>query len=405
MRIALIVNAFPRRSETFIVSKFLGLVERGHDVHIVCSQMDMSSWTQFPALKNKPELLKRIHVNWRANPRWIVFVLWPLLLLLTILRQPTRTMAYFWHGWALSGANVFRSFFLDAQLIRLKPDIVHFEFGAIAAEKMYLGELLDCKIVVSFRGYDINYVGLDKDDYYHQVWDRADYLHFLGHDLWQRAQRRGCPANKPHMLIPPAIDTRYFNGERAHTTNASITILSVGRLEWIKGYEFALQSIRVILDSGRDVHYRIIGDGKYLEALAFCRHQLHLDNHVEFMGGMSQDAVHQNMKQVDIFLHAAVSEGFCNAVIEAQGLQLPVVVSDAGGLTENIEDGVTGYVVPRRNPDAIAEKLLRLMDDPDLRRRMGQAGRERVEQHFKIDEQISAFERLYRQVVSESNEG
>ena len=78
---------------------------------------------------------------------------------------------------------------------------------------------------------------------------------------------------------------------------------------------------------------------------------------------------------------------------------LPVVCSDAGGLAENVVNGETGFVVPRRSPQAIAEKLILLASNPAVRQRMGLAGRQRVITCFQLIDQISAFDRFYRQVL------
>ena len=100
-----------------------------------------------------------------------------------------------------------------------------------------------------------------------------------------------------------------------------------------------------------------------------------------------------------MLLHAAVSEGFCNAVLEAQAMELPVVCTDADGLPENVVDGQTGFVVPRRSPLELMEKLAVLAADAPLRRRMGEAGRRRVLEHFRLAEQIDRFERFYAAVL------
>jgi colanic acid/amylovoran biosynthesis glycosyltransferase len=102
----------------------------------------------------------------------------------------------------------------------------------------------------------------------------------------------------------------------------------------------------------------------------------------------------------DIMVHAAVEEGFCNAVIEAQAMELPVVTSDAGGLPENVEDGVTGFVVPRRNAEAMAEKIIELARDASLRQRLGAAGRARALERFDLDRQAAAFVRLYTELAA-----
>jgi colanic acid/amylovoran biosynthesis glycosyltransferase len=318
------------------------------------------------------------------------------------LSSPKRALTYLVRGFRRFGWRAIPRLCLDAELVKLGGEVVHFEFGALAPSRMYLADLLGCRMVVSFRGYDLNYVGLDVPNYYAEVWEKAAVLHFLGEDLWKRAQRRGCSPGKPHRLIPPAVDTTLFNpGERGRAAHARpLRILSVGRLEWKKGYEHALVAIRALCERGVECEYRIVGGGGYLGGLAFARHQLGLEGVVTFLGPLSHEGVREQMRTADIFLHAAVSEGFCNAVMEAQAMELPIVCTDADGLPENVEHGATGFVVPRRNPLALADALAVLAGDGALRRRMGRAGRRRVAARFRPDDQIEAFEELYKTVLA-----
>ncbi len=108
-------------------------------------------------------------------------------------------------------------------------------------------------------------------------------------------------------------------------------------------------AVRKLVDRGVQCEYRIVGEGDFLGAVAFARHQLGLGDRVTFVGSGSRDLVRAEMQKADVLLHAAVSEGFCNAVLEAQAMKLPVVCTDADGLPENVENGVTGIVVARRD--------------------------------------------------------
>jgi colanic acid/amylovoran biosynthesis glycosyltransferase len=144
-----------------------------------------------------------------------------------------------------------------------------------------------------------------------------------------------------------------------------------------------------------------VGAGPYLEAVAFARHQLGVEPQAHLLGALPPAEVKEKMQQADVLLHAGISEGFCNAVLEAQAMMLPVVCSDADGLLENVMDGETGFIVPRRNPAALAEKLALLAADPQQRQSFGAAGRRRVLSHFQVSDQLDAFERLYRQVLSD----
>ena len=398
----LIVEAFPKASETFIVRRFAGLLEKEWDVHIVCNRSESEELEKTPNLKSEAGLRQRIHRRWPTEPRPAVIFLFTVLFLRVLILSPFRTWRYFSRGFRRFGFDIFLRFYLDSELILLGPDLIHFEFGALAVGRAYLKELLACKMTVSFRGYDLNFSGLDKPRYYEEVWNTADGIHCLGSDLWRRARRRGCPPEKFHALIPPAIPADFFKPEGRTSGKAGtlVRILSVGRLEWKKGYEFALEAVRILKNQGVRVDYRIVGGGPYLEAVAFCRHQLGLEDCVHLLGVLTPGQIREEMNRADIFLHAAVSEGFCNAVLEAQSMELPVVCTDADGLPENVADGETGFVVPRRDPSALAEKMNLLAQSPDLRKQMGRSGRQRVLAHFQLSDQIKAFEDFYRRVLN-----
>jgi colanic acid/amylovoran biosynthesis glycosyltransferase len=403
-RIALVVPAFPKLSETFIVSKFMGLLERGWDVHVVCSTSEEKEWARFPQLPAGAR--KRVHRGWPHRPKWKAALLLPFAVMACFQAAPGRTWRYLRQARHREDLlEALGRLYLDLPLIRLGPDVVHFEFGALATERMDLRELLGCRITVSFRGYDLNFVGLDQPGYFDAVWAGAAGLHFLGEDLWRRARRRGCPPDRFHMLIPPAIDVEFHKRDEAELSRKSegsrpLRILSVGRLEWKKGYENALLAIRRLLDRGVACEYRIVGDGDYFPAVAFMRRQLGLEGVVEVLGALPREDVRQEMQSADVLLHSAVSEGFCNAVIEAQSMELPVVCTDADGLRENVADGETGFVVPRRDPEALAAKLEVLARDPALRQRMGKAGRKRVLKNFRLSDQLDRLEDFYRQVLN-----
>jgi colanic acid/amylovoran biosynthesis glycosyltransferase len=363
MRLVLFVDKFPVLSETFIVNKCLGLLKRGWDVHVVCQKTaDPANWDQFPELTAMPGIRQRVHDGFHSIVE------------------------------------------INDCLYTLDPELIHFEFGSFAVGRMYLKEMVNCKVLVYFRGFDINHFGLDQPACYQEVWERADALLLRSQDLWRRAQLRGCPPDKRHYCLLPGLDTADFDTDgREHSQVAGslsrpLHLLSIGRLVWKKGYEFGLQAVRSLRDQGIECEYRIIGAGEYEQAIRTTCYQLGLQDVVHFLGGVPQDRVKQELMWADVLLHPAVSEGFCLAALEAQAMQVPVVCSDAGGLPENVADGLTGFVVPRRNPQALARKVARLAQEPTLRQSMGLAGRQRVLSHFRLDGYLDAYERIYDEV-------
>jgi colanic acid/amylovoran biosynthesis glycosyltransferase len=400
VRVALVVQSFPARSETFIASKAAGLTLAGWDVHVVCQKYDAALFAELPA-EIQSLLRGRVHQAWPHRPKWLAALLVPFALARCSLRQPITTFKYLARGGTL------RELYLDTELICLAPRIVHFEFGTLAVGRIAVGRRLGAATVVSFRGFDLNFAGLDDPSYYNEVWSSATAFHTLGSDLWKRALKRGCPADRPHALIPPAIDSAFFEPARPKDAVAAgsaarpLRILSVGRLEWKKGYEYALAAIRSLRDRGLHCEYHIIGAGEFHTATAYARYEMGLTSEVSLLGACPRDRVKSEFEWADVMLHPAVSEGFGNAVMEAQAMSVPVVCTDADGLRENVRDGETGLVVSRRDPEGLANALERFARDPGLRARMGAAGRARVLANFKLTDQIAAFGALYELALSQ----
>ncbi len=396
------VSQFPRLSETFIVSKFVHLLAIGWDVHILATRFNRHTWNAFDTLANQPGLKQRIHIEPPSSPLWKAILSAAPIMGYVALRHPMRCVRYLRRQ--PPNLQSLKRFYLDSVLLRIHPDILHFEFGALAQPKAYLKQLIPTRLAVSFRGYDISYVGLPDPHYYNPLWRVVDGVHFLGQDLLNRAIHRGFRADDTfHMIIPPAVDLRKFPSipkKYTHPPNP-LRILSIGRLEWKKGYEYALLAVKALQNQGIPFEYRIVGDGQMRECLYLLRHRLGLSQQVHLLGAMPHRQVLTQLQWADVLLHASVSEGFCNAVQEAQAMRVPPVVSDAEGLPENVADGITGFVVPRRDPHALADKLEILYRDPALRKRMGTAGRQRITSHFSIQKQSAAFDRFYTQLMAQ----
>jgi colanic acid/amylovoran biosynthesis glycosyltransferase len=279
MKIAMVVPVFPKLSETFIVGKFLGLLRRGYDVQVICQMFDAAALAYFPGLAACDDLPRRVVVRRPTEPRWRAALAAPATLAKTLAADWRMSLRYLASGWRKFGLDLPREFYLDAELIACRRDIVHFEFGALARGRVEQVGWLGAKSVVSFRGHDLLFVGLEDKKFYADAWEQADALHFLGNALWNAARRRGLPDSKPHRLIAPAIDPDFFNPAVREnrgilgTKQRPIRLASAGRLDWSKGYEYALQAVERLRGRGVNVEYRVVGDGAQREALlaVLCR--------------------------------------------------------------------------------------------------------------------------------------
>jgi glycosyltransferase involved in cell wall biosynthesis len=101
----------------------------------------------------------------------------------------------------------------------------------------------------------------------------------------------------------------------------------------------------------------------------------------------------------DLFVHPSHEEGFSNAILEAMAGGLSVVACHVGGNPEAVTDGVTGRLVPPRDPDRLSAAVLDLLADADKRMRLGEAGRKRVTEEFSFDRMVKEMEALYESVA------
>lgn len=195
------------------------------------------------------------------------------------------------------------------------------------------------------------------------------------------------------------MNWQYFDPPQRSASREPIKIITVSRLHWKKGIADGLRALQLVHDAGVRAHYQVVGEGDQREAIQFEIWDQDLSDHVTLAGAQKREAVRAALSEADVFLLPTLSEGLSNAALEAMAMEIPVVTADAGGMPEAVRDGVDGYVVRRRDVPALADRLLRLAQDPELRLRMGRAARQRVRERFGIETQIDVFDRVYRSLA------
>ena len=105
------------------------------------------------------------------------------------------------------------------------------------------------------------------------------------------------------------------------------------------------------------------------------------------------------LRAADLFVHPSHQEGFSNAILEAMAAGLPVVACDVGGNPEAVVDGVTGRLVPPRDPTALANAMAEILADPGKGRSMGEAGRQRATEQFSLDRMVREIEEMYESLM------
>lgn len=168
---------------------------------------------------------------------------------------------------------------------------------------------------------------------------------------------------------------------------------AVSRLDPVKGVDVLLQAFASV----EDAHLAIVGDGPERVPLAVLADDLGVSNRIHWAGHRRD--VPRLLPAFDLFVQPSLHEGLPNAVLEAMAAGLPVVATAVGGTPEVVDDEVTGFLVPPRDPQALAQGLRALLHNSDLRRKMGRAGRDRVEQYFSLKQMVKQTQALYERLL------
>jgi glycosyltransferase involved in cell wall biosynthesis len=172
---------------------------------------------------------------------------------------------------------------------------------------------------------------------------------------------------------------------------------TAGRLIELKGIEYLLRAAAELRHDFPTLRVEIAGTGPERPKLEEQAQQSGLGEHVRLLGWVED--IPALLRRWDVFVMPSLEEGLGNAALEAMAAGLPVVASSVGGLLEIVEDGTTGWLVPPRDPAALALHLRLLLSNRELRWRMGAAGYSRVRDHFSFAQMVEGFARLYEELL------
>jgi len=219
--------------------------------------------------------------------------------------------------------------------------------------------------------------------------------------LEHHAARSGLPRAR-YVLIPNGIDLDAYSADperrarlRAQwgVAESEALVAFVGRLDHQKGLDTLLNAMRILIGRGVAVKLVIAGEGPQRPLVDSFIADEAAGKNVRLLG--FSDDVRGVLSAGDMLAIPSRWEGFGLAAGEAMAASLPVIATDVAGLRDVVIPERTGLLVQKENPDALAESIERLGGDGDLRRRMGKAGRNRVEEHFDIKAMVTAHENLY----------
>lgn len=174
-----------------------------------------------------------------------------------------------------------------------------------------------------------------------------------------------------------------------------------GRMTAVKQTDDLIATLRTLREQGVDALLLLVGDGDDRERLEELAHELGVARHCLFLG--YQQDVAAWFAVSDAVVLTSASEGTPATLIEALAAGRPVVATNVGGVSDVVDDGETGFLVPARDTQALAAKLALLAGDPALRERMGTAARERVLRRYAVERLVADVDELYRELLGSAN--
>jgi glycosyltransferase involved in cell wall biosynthesis len=174
-------------------------------------------------------------------------------------------------------------------------------------------------------------------------------------------------------------------------------VLFVGRFHPVKGIRYLIRALGTLSQKRPDIRLVLVGDGEERSALEALATELNLQERISFTGQISYGQVPEYMAASDILVLPSLSEGLPLAIIEAMASGLPIVATWVGGISEIVQEGVNGFLVAPKNPEALAEKIVILMEDSDLRRRIAQNNINEVKK-YSWEIITTKLEKLYKSI-------
>jgi colanic acid/amylovoran biosynthesis glycosyltransferase len=351
IRIAYVVNVFPKLSETFIASELAELRRRNIEVRILS------------------------------------------------LRVPTETVRHQF----VAQAELDRLACYDSEeflpLLRaFQPQLIHAHFATEpAAAARDLSAQLGVPFTFTAHGYDIR---------------RKPPADFAARATAARALVTVSEANARHIVdtfgvprshlhvIPCGVDTKKSRVmERPSDSSSAPLLVCVARLVKVKNLGLLLQACALLRARSVDFRCTLVGDGPCRAELEAQAAESSLQDLVQFAGAADHDEVMRWWQKADLALLSSENEGMPVSLMEAAASGVPAVAPAVGGIPELVRDGVTGLLSIPNDAESLSRAIQRLIEDPSLRAQMGRAARLRAEEDFSLDGQVDQLLKLWRQII------
>lgn len=399
MKIAFVLDQFPRLSETYFLEQIVGLLQAGHDLDIIAT-IPGGQPKVHPDVK-RFDLLARTHYTGLPADDASPLGAAGRLALANLSRTPRNTLKLLnLSSYGCMTVDHFRRVLYGATLFSgfrdTSYDIIHCHYGPnglMGASLRQLG-FLKGRIVTTFHGSDAYvYPAKWRVPVYEYLFRNIDLCTVSTDYMKDTVLRLGASADRVKKL-PVGLDLKKFTFKaRELGADAVVKLVTVARLAEKKGLEYSIRAVARACKSSSavNIQYRIAGEGPRRDELQRLIHSLGMENHIELLGWLDQTETTNLLADSHIFILPSVTardgnkEGQALVLQEAQAMGLPVISTFHNGIPEGLLDGESGFLVPERDVAALVDRLQFLVSHPESWHAMGLAGRSFVEKNYDID--------------------
>ena len=194
---------------------------------------------------------------------------------------------------------------------------------------------------------------------------------------------------------PLGVDPRLFSPRPFRCSPDTIEILCVGRLVPSKGQYILLAAVERLVNSHANIRLRLVGDGPDREGLERAIASKGLGRYITLEGSVNQDRIRDYYRQADIFVLPSFAEGIPVVLMEAMAMEVPCISTFVAGIPELVRNEIDGILIPPSDEQELALSIGRLIDDSNLRRRLGAAGRQRVIEKYDLDQNVARLAEIF----------
>ncbi len=385
-KILFICSKFPRISETFIRTQIDYFVEKDYDVQIYSSMNYLNNdLTQ----KYSDSIIgfKNKYYKIFFFPKYFIKFLFtnPLTLF--------DSLNFFKYG---KDSLYLNHFYSMVFFNKKEYDIIIAHFGRNGNVGAFLKKniMTESKLYCMFHGYDIR-EGIKKGGQIYKL--LFEFCNGILSISEYNEKNLKCFGAKNIIYHPNGIDLEKFKKNKTKNIK-EIKILSVGRLVWEKGYEFALEGVHKLINNNPNlnIEYNIIGEGPLRNKLEEYIKNNNLNDKIILHGAKLNSEIIEYYNYSNIFLLSSVAEALPVVIMEAASCELPIIATNVGSIFEEVIDEYNGFLIESKNSLEINNKLQKFIDEPNLITKMGKNGRKLISEKYNLKKLNQNLELLFQ---------